>query len=199
MNILNLGAGKLSPIVDDKMIEPWCMVHVDQSYFYGDLPNVIEMNYENWKKRDDKSNLEMRCISDAFEFMERTTMLFDRVCMYRFLEHIPFDRVAYFIYLISTVTKSGGLVDVIVPNYKVLAQMIQDEYPFDKDFEANNILLTTELLNEPGCPHASIWTPIRAFYFWQLEKRFEIHQKDMFERFEFDGRHIYMRFLATRL
>ena len=199
MNLLNLGAGKLTPIVDDKIIAPWCVVHVDQSYFYGDPPNVIEMHYQKWKKESDGNNIEMHCIADVFEFMERTTMLFDRVCMYRFLEHIPFDRVAYFIYLISTVTKSGGLVDVIVPNYKVLAQMIQDEYPFDKEFEANNILLTTELLNEPGCPHASIWTPIRAFYYWQLEKRFEIHQKNMFERFEFDGRNVYMRFLATRL
>jgi len=199
MNILNLGAGKLTPIVDDKIIAPWCMVHVDQSYFYGDTPNVIEMRYETWKKESDGNNIEMHCISDVFEFMERTTMIFDRVSMYRFLEHIPFDRVAYFIYLVSTVTKSGGLVDVIVPNYKVLAEMIQNEYPYDKEFEASNILLTTELLNEPGCPHASIWTPIRAFYYWQLEKRFEIHQTNMFENFNFDGRDIYMRFLATRL
>ena len=199
MNILNLGAGKMTPIVDDKIITPWFMVNVDQSYFYGDTPNVIEMNYKKWKKDPDRTNVKNPCIADAFVFMERTTMLFERVCMYRFLEHIPFDRVMYFIYLVSTVTKSGGLVDVIVPNYKILAEMIQNEYPFDKDFEANNILLTTELLNEPGCPHASIWTPIRAFYFWQLEKRFEIHQKDMFEIFNFDGRDIYMRFLATRL
>lgn len=198
MNILNLGAGKLTPIVDDKIITPWFMVHVDQSYFYGDQPDVIEMEYGRWIEESDGTNVEKHCIADVFEFMERTTMVFDRVTMYRFLEHIPFDRVLYYIYLVSTVTKPGGLVDVIVPNYKILAQMIQDEYPYDKDFEANNVLLTTELLNEPGCPHASIWTPIRAFYFWQLENRFEIHQKDMFENFNFDGRNIYMRFLATR-
>ena len=198
MNILNLGAGKLTPLVDYKIDEPWFMVHVDQSYFHGKLPNAVELRYEQWKRDEDHSNLELHCIADAFEFMERTTMVFDRVTMYRFLEHISFDRILYYIYLVSTVIKPGGLVDVIVPNYKILAQMIQDEDPYNKDFEANNVLLTTELLNEPGCPHASIWTPIRAFYFWQLEKRFDIYQQDMFEQFIFDGRDIYMRFLATR-
>ena len=41
MNILNLGAGKLTPIVDDKIIAPLCTVHVDQSYFYGHLPRDV--------------------------------------------------------------------------------------------------------------------------------------------------------------
>ncbi len=75
--------------------------------------------------------------------------------------------------------------------------MILKDEPFISTFEADNILLTTELLNEPSCPHASIWTAKRARYFFHLEKRFQISHID--EKFEFDGRDIYLRFQAVRL
>jgi hypothetical protein len=75
--------------------------------------------------------------------------------------------------------------------------MLLEESTKSPNFEGENILLTTELLNEPSCPHASIWTPERAEYFWQLEKRFVVY--DMFDKYEFDGRDIYMRFLLKRV
>ena len=78
--------------------------------------------------------------------------------------------------------------------------MILDEDPLDPaggNFEAHNITLTTELLNEPSCPHASIWTPDRAYYFFGLEGRFEISVYHT--NYEFDGRDIYLRFLARRI
>ncbi len=131
-------------------------------------------------------------------FMERIRTIFDRVVMYRFLEHVSFTQVNYFIYLVSTVIESGGIVDIIVPNYEQLATMIlKEDIKLDKNFEASNILLTTELLNEPSCPHASIWTPQRAKYFWELEGRFIV--KEIEPKFEFDGRDIYMRFFARRV
>ena len=126
---------------------------------------------------------------------------FDRITIYRFLEHVPMDKVPYFIYLLSTVTKPGAEIDVIVPNYNTLAHMILSEQANIAndvmDFEANNILLTTELLNEPSCPHASIWTEYRAQRFFRLEGRFTITEVD--ENFEFDGRDIYLRFKAERI
>jgi predicted SAM-dependent methyltransferase len=195
VNILNLGAGKLDPLVDDKIIEPWFLVNLDSRYFYGDDPASIEREYNNWKGKE-LPNRNLNCICDAFEFMERTQITFDRVVMYRFLEHIPFTKLLYFIYLVSTITNKNGLVDVIVPNYKILAKMILDEVPGNKDFEANNILTTTELLNEPGDPHASVWTPDRAKYFWELEGRFKVNR--VIDRFNFDGRDIYMRFMVER-
>ena len=67
----------------------------------------------------------------------------------------------------------------------------------DFNFQAHNILLTTELLNEPSCPHASIWTPERARYFFELEGRFNVTY--MVNNFLFDGRQIYMRFMAERI
>ena len=122
--------------------------------------------------------------------------MFDKIYIYRFLEHVSFTQVLYFIYLLARVTKIGGNIEVIVPNYKLLANMIKSETWNDIKNEAYNILLTTELLNEPSCPHASIWTPDRALYYWELENRFQVTKLE--ERYVFDGRDIYLKFIATR-
>jgi hypothetical protein len=118
------------------------------------------------------------------------------VVIYRFLEHVSFTQVNYFLYLVSTVLKKDGLVDIIVPNYVLLAQKILNE-KIDENFESHNILLTTELLNEPSCPHASIWTPDRVRYFVELEGRFKV--ETLSAAYSFDGRDIYIRFLARRI
>ena len=138
---------------------------------------------------------------DVFGFMERCRGLFDQVAIYRFLEHVTFTNVEYFIYLVSTVIKPGGLVDVIVPDYRILAKLILAEEENlqkpHKNFAAHNIKLTTELLNEPSCPHASIWTQARMKYFWELEERFKVISQE--SAFDFDGRDIYLRSVIERV
>jgi len=89
--------------------------------------------------------------------------------------------------------------DVIVPNYEVLAAMIRDEDVNSSNFERNNILLTTELLNQPSDPHASIWSPQRAKYFWEFENRFKIYSDLVCPNFKYDGRDIYLRFHVKRV
>lgn len=196
MYILNLGAGKLEPL--NLPPNGNFVVNLDQSYFTGLHAADIESYMNGHKKRGESTNHTVHCTTDAFEFMERTTLQFDRVVMYRFLEHIPFDRVLYFIYLVSTVVRQGGRVDVIVPDYKILAAMLlsEDDVLYHPGFEAHNIILTTELLNEPGCPHASIWTPQRIDKFWELEDRFKVIQT--ISPYKFDGRRIYLRSIIER-
>lgn len=195
--ILNIAGGKIPPL-DLKATEPNFLVNVDQMYYKDSSPKYVEQEYESWMKL---GSLEFNIREDAFTFMERTSMFFDRVTIYRFLEHVSMDRVLYFIYLLSTVTKKGSEIDVIVPNYETLGHMlISEEANITSqliNFEEENILLTTELLNEPSCPHASIWTKWRAHHFFQLEKRFLVTGYD--ESFRFDGRDIYLRFIAERL
>lgn len=193
--ILNIAAGKLSPV---DLPKPYFLINTDTMYYQSSPPHEIENDWlESKVVRDvNRSNTTYYSAIDIFKFMERTKILFDNVCIYRFLEHITMDKLQYFIYLVSTITFKGSKIDIIVPNYKTLATMILQERITDNNFEANNILLTTELLNQPPDPHATIWTLERMKYFWELEGRFKIISMD--PEYEFDGRNIYIRTLIER-
>jgi len=189
--ILNIAAGKFNPL---ELPQRYSILNLDTMYYQANTPEQVEINLLTAKKTI--NNIEY-CNADAYEFMERTKLKFDRVCIYRFLEHVPMDKLLYFIYLVSCVTKKGAEVDVIVPNYAVLAEMILKEHTTYPNFEQHNIELTTELLNEPSCPHASIWTVDRVKYFWEFEKRFKSFL--IVPNFTYDGREIYMRFKVKRV
>jgi len=192
--VLNIASGKILPLGDLISQESGrFLINDDVMYFEGTEPEYIEEAYENWDRHTDET---FYCKTNTFEFMERTKIQFDLITIYRFLEHVSMDKVEYFIYLLSTVTKKGSLIDIIVPDYDILAKMILKE-KINKDFPSHNILLTTELLNESSDPHATIWTEKRAKYFFELEGRFKIIKFE--KNFEFDGRNIYLRFLAERL
>ena len=202
-SVLNIAAGKFTAqswegrrLVKDL---PTLEILLDSNYNSEVNCSNIETFAMQWMNSGVLSDTFIKCKADIYEFLEKTILSFNHVCMYRFLEHVPFDRLLYFIYLISTVTRPDSYVDVIVPNYKVLGDLLIKDSPYsDKNFEANNILLTTELVNEPSCPHASIWTPERAKYFFELEGRFTVDYNDVLPTYKFDGRDIYMRFLAKR-
>ena len=202
MLILNVAGGKFKPLPFsvDKIL-PQYVLNVDTSYFTETTPAALESSMNSWSDNPDRISTERYLNMDVFEFMERTATVFDRVSIYRFLEHVTFTNVEYFIYLISTVVKKGGTIDVIVPDYERLAKMILWEQDHLKDlhinFSAHNIKLTTELLNEPSCPHASIWTQQRMKYFWELEGRFKVSSQK--SGFEFDGRDIYLRSIIERM
>ena len=137
--ILNIAAGKFDPIGIEQE-DPFFLVNLDTMYYQFDEAYAIEDALDHWTETTNKI---FHCKEDAFGFMERTRIMFDKICIYRFLEHVSFTQVQYFIYLLSTVTEPGAWVDVIVPNYEVLAQMILEDNVHDVDFEAKNIELTT--------------------------------------------------------
>ena len=192
--ILNIAAGKLLPIDLIKISDPYFLINTDIMYYQNHDPKIIEEAWLNSQKLS--KNRTYYCKSDIYEFMERTKILFNRVCIYRFLEHVHLDKVSYFIYLLSTITQKGSIIDIVVPNYTLLAEMILNE-KIDNTFDANNILLTTELLNQPPDPHTSIWTEERMKYFWELEGRFKVISQS--PSFKFDGRDIYLRSFIQRV
>ena len=198
--ILNLAAGKMRPLTDEK--KPF-LVNVDTMYAGHRLDeeeNLLNIEYmHKLAEQDIPPNIREHYIKmDVDEFMERYKYTFDLVTVYRYLEHVPRNEILYFIYMLSTCVRVGGIVDIIVPDYQVLAGLLihEDDIIDSPNFEAHDILLTTELLNEPNCPHASIWTPERLVKFFKLEGRFAI--ESIIHRFEYDGRDIYLRMLARR-
>jgi len=195
--ILNLGAGKLKPLGYEKLEAPKFLLNVDSSYYCNtlEIKDVIDA-HQFFLEGDDKS-FELYLKENAFTFLERYHIPFGRIVLYRFLEHVKRTNVPYFIYLLSTGLEIGGEIDCIVPDYHTLATRIIKERTGSSNFEKEDILTTSELLNEPEMPHASIWTTARVYHFFQLEGRFTVtHLK---EKFSFDGRDIYLRFFAERI
>ncbi len=196
-SILNIGAGKVDPLILQKM-DSYFLVNLDIMYEECFKRTVIENRQKIWETCGSQLCETYLCNEGWEEFLSKYRLTFDRIVLYRFLEHIRMTQVLFFIYSMSTVLKVGGYVEVIVPNYEELAKRILQEDPEKTvGFEGVNILNTTELLNEPEDPHASIWTPKRAKYFFELEGRFEVYS--IAETCKFDGRDIYMWFLARRI
>jgi predicted SAM-dependent methyltransferase len=200
VSILNIGAGpRIKPLsIRDNPLSSYFLVNIDPTYSetFDNLAE-IEQQHKFFELRLGDDNHEYFIKATWQEFIPFYRGYFDNIIMYRLLEHIPMTEVVYFIYMLSTILKIGGCVEGIVPNYKTLAKMLFQENVNSKDFEAHNILITTEMLNEPRDPHASIWTAERIGKFFKLEDRFIVDQ--IIPDYEFDGRDIYLKFLATRI
>jgi predicted SAM-dependent methyltransferase len=195
---LNIAAGKIYPI-DFEKDKLNFLVQLDTMYWHAAAPQHIEENHKLWHNK--KSSRIMHCKTDAFEFLGLYKYQFEHISCYRFLEHIPKPEIQGFIYLLSTALKIGGTLDIIVPNYEILANMILEENITEDmehaKWEKHDTLLTYELLNEPSMPHASIWTPTRIYYFFNLEERFKV--TSMEPNYEFDGRNCYIRAKLVRI
>jgi len=198
-SFLNIAAGKINPL---KFENKECfLVQLDKMYWAINPPNVIETEHAMWLENPKDKNVICHTDLDVFEFLGNYKFQFDNISCYRFLEHITKTEIQTFIYLLSTALKVGGELDIIVPNYETLADMILTENLDDKvkhsDWEKHDTMLTYELLNEPSMPHASIWTPARIRYFFNLEERFELRVIE--PNYEFDGRDLYIRAVFRRI
>ena len=212
IKVLNLGAGKdiLRPIgfpfphpTDKKIFQ----VNVDRGYSEKEINHYteIEVLHNRFSSENDKIESDgpfdfysvLYSNMNAFDFLDKYKGQFDFIAMYRFMEHISRSSLLYFIYLLSTSIKQGGFIDIIVPDYSILAKRLLVEEVGSEGWENEDIILTTEFCNEPEMPHASVWTSERAKYYLQLEKRFYVTKIET--PYFFDGRDIYMRITAERL
>jgi len=189
--VLNLGSGKILP----GEFQNCFLVNLDTCYYGGSEAKVIERAYERkWLSKKEPATF--FCTEDAFTFLERTRIIFDTIVAYRFLEHIHPSKLLYLIHLMYECLRPKGRVIGLTPDYEILAKRILREDPFSPDFEKENIVTTTELLNEPNSPHCSIWTQKRAFYYFTYEGKFKLTSIE--SPFSYDGRNIYMKFIAER-
>ena len=124
---------------------------------------------------------------------------FDIVKVYRVFEHVHYDQISYYLYLIYKVMKPGGTIEIIVPNFLQVFEKLQH---FENNFhsltpsEFNNtmIMLHTEIFNEINDPHQSIWTPALAEYYLTLEGYYEV--KNLQENVILDNRDWYFKVTA---
>jgi hypothetical protein len=190
-SILNIGAGKPDLGID---ISQNFIINLDRNYFTSVHPSYAESKHYQWLcGKIDYCTLDVKY--DIFEFLKTYKYKFDKVLIYRYLEHIPKDQLLFFVYLLSTVVETNGLVDVVSPDFRSLAQMILDEDVNDPNFDKNDIILSTEIFNEAYDPHQNITTSHRTKRLFEYEGRFEVIESC---KYKYDGRDIYFRSLIRR-
>lgn len=198
-SILNIGAGKLRGLeefrdyINDEM--DYFIIHLDPNYLNGVSAQFAEHEHEIWFKENGKKELNVN--EEIFEFLESYLHTFDFILIYRFFEHLSRDKLLYFIYLLSTITESLSLVDIISPDYGILGKMIAEENVYDPNFDKNDIILSTEIFNEISDPHKNITTPNRLKRLFKYEDRFVPYEE--FKNYNFDGRNIYFRSIFRRI
>ena len=106
ISILNLGAGKIRPlIIGEQSYDAIFLVNVDRGGYLNTTDDEVLETHHAWKRPNSEPEKTEKYLNvDAYEFLERYFLRFNHICMYRFLEHIPKDRVLYFIYLLFVAT-----------------------------------------------------------------------------------------------
>lgn len=192
-SLLNIGAGKPDLGIDfsEKFI-----INLDRNYFTGFSPEYAEEEHRRWLSgKADDCMIDVKY--DIFEFLKTYKYKFNGAMIYRYYEHVQKNDILFFIYLLSTVIETGGIVDLISPDFKLLSNMIINEDVNNPDFDKNDIILSTEIFNEDYDKHGSITTIDRTKYFFEYEGRFKVI--DSVSPCEYDGRDIYFRSIIKRI
>lgn len=187
--ILNLGCGKNVPM---DLPEKFDLINIDSSMYR------VHSEEEIFKKILEENDVNQIFFfnDDAPSFLEQCPIKFDKIVMYRFLEHISRKNLLYFIYILAGALKENGEMDIIVPDHQKLAKKLAEETEQDMEDINHDITITTEFLNEPSDPHGSLWSPLRAKYYLELENRFDVTR--IYRNFEYDGRNTHIRIIAKR-
>ena len=137
---------------------------------------------------------------ELIPFLENYTEKdFNKVIAHRIFEHIPPDQIGYILYLIRQVTRPGGVLEIIVPDYKKVLDDFDKLDPFSTpavEFNRMMVMTHTEVFNELNDPHQSIWTLKLAEYYLKLEG----YWSDIkISNVELDNRHWYLKVDAIRI
>ena len=198
-SILNIGSGKLRNVKEIKnyINDDYFIIHLDYNYLNGYTSSYAENEHKIWLENNSNSKKEINVKCDIFEFLEKYIITFNVITFFRFFEHICRDKLLYFIYLLSTITEKDAVIDLVCPDFQILAKMILEEKPLkNPDFDKNDIIISTELFNEPDDPHLNITTPDRIIRLFEYEGRFK--NEYTISPYFFDGRKIYFRSIIKR-
>jgi len=175
ISLLNIGAGKIS---HDDFSDYNFVVHLDGSY-----TDVDEHSIENAMAyiRDlDPADRVVRFVkSDIYDFIYSWPYKFNHINADRIFEHQFYDagQVGQLLDACNQITTDNGMMTIVVPNHKMLAELLlsyeRDEVPkyidnkgetveLGLNSDAIKMMLNTEFCNTRVDPHGSIWTPRTA-------------------------------------
>jgi cbb3-type cytochrome oxidase cytochrome c subunit len=102
---------------------------------------------------------------------------------------------------INRITTDGAVLNIVVPNMALIAQMILDYEQNNKSYTpvelANKkLIINTECTNCKSDPHGSVWTPSLAKEYIEGEGTWKINQIE--PKINFAGRDIYMRIQCVK-
>lgn len=137
---------------------------------------------------------------DIFEYLDQNIdMKFQRIYSDRFFEHLDTEQIFYLLYLLYERTTPDAIMRIVVPDagkvfeeYTSLNSVVMPAVEFTKKY----IWSTKEIFNEPTDPHKTLWTPVMARYWLELEGYWKI--KYIRTPIELDGRNWYMEIAAQR-
>jgi len=207
MNIINIGCG--NDVFPKEIFEYYTksrsnlnsvnnLICIDKNIDKNEQ-ELLEKNNMSFNLHFYKGNfIEVIHSANFYKFKEQC----DLAIAYRVMEHIPRKEIDFALYSIWKTLKPEGILDIIVPNFINLAKFILQE---DEIFSNNkfseivkyDILVSTEIYNEPSDPHQSIWTPTRAKIYIETEGLFKIHS--IKEKYVIDNRDIYMRVISRKV
>jgi len=216
---LNLGAGRSKPL-ELPTDKPYFLMNVDRMYKamssfkddvgYNSLVGAIRAWHKFVNERSESFNSETPpwihyVGEDIPTFLDTYLEQFQNITIYRYLEHIPWTKLGYFIYQVSQLVEQSGIVDIIVPNFVTLGERLKS---LEEDLESGEcldsqwlenelIILNSEFVNEPFDPHQCMTSPQILHRAFTTEGRFKLVKS--WPQFNYDGRDIYMRMIFKRI
>lgn len=188
MRMLDLGSGR-----------DWTLIMNDKRFTELDTIAIVDRSIPTMKGLISESNAAVDIYGeDVFEFLEQyPDRDFTRIHSRRFFEHMSQVDILYMLYLLYEVSAEGAYIDIIVPDFEQISDMVKTLDPNVApaiEFNGSMISIITELFNTEDDPHRSIWTQRLGRYYIELESYWEV--VDIKRNMKIDNRNWYMHFRA---
>ena len=192
---LNLGAGIPTP---SRYSMHDATIHVDSYYNTGSSLSLYELENTIDEDQNISTPLQYRCKSDIFEFVEGFSHTVNKIYAERIFEHMSYldGSIGRLLEGINRISNPGVELIIVVPNAKLIAEMLLDYEKNASNYSIANqlnqkLIINSENHNIVQDPHLSTWSPRLATEYIESEGTWTIDKLD--PQITFAGRDIYMR------
>ena len=188
MKILDLGSGR-----------DWTLMINDERFTESDHITIVDRSIPSNMGLKTKNGATIHIYGkDVFNFLEEyPNRDFDRIHSRRFFEHLTESEISYLIYLLYEVSKKETLLDIIVPDFDKVSNVVKSLDPNNMsviEFNKNMVSVITEIYNTENDPHKSIWNEQLGRYYIELESYWKV--VDINKNINISNRDWYLHFRA---